>query len=785
MQETEVPGDDDMPEVVVPAAVGRSTTLHVTAVAAERVGDCRVQHDVPLRVVFDGEWTEERERSSRCGVSWETLAGLFASEPMATERAGYMLLSEAFKRCGREWKCSVTMPERELLQRCDIPTNMVRVGGSYGRRCSRQCGASSRGQSLCVCSTRNLERSPPHAKEFWSKLPKECQKRYVAHVRKVEDAHDLNKGLQAELRTLSRRLCVLEAAGFLDDLFEDLKPRYPNLEEYDTAGKLERILEQQESNDKFRMTLFLPQNDAAGHVAARIHDLLRGYGKGVHEEFREVATLLEKIAKVDRRHQEEAPEGFVTETFPFYLEALATQGHSYYLTPEEVLATAEAIHANVIITRKRDGEEHYHVIGHHLGCDGEIAVLVLHGEGRGHFERLCSMAAVQKRKAEVELERKRKRDAAERERKRKHAEEQERERDAAERERKRKHAEEQETRRREEEQRKEEAIRLQEAAAAEEQEEGDDVQKAAGLSKPENEKKRGAAARVDLGELTGDEEEALPHVDEDGNGIAAPTEAAVPKEEEDADGVHKAAGSSKPDDGKKPRAAARFDFGGLSGDEEEALPHVDEAEARGRTNRKIRTLQDVLGHSGRLGEGSEASEADSQAGKLSESEMESDLEDEFHVSLLPAEQRQWETEEDSEIERVRRLARHLREQPHLPADFRDPTRESTLRDRKLLDGYIALPYAHCVFKGCGWIQAEPGEGRRPPEYYLLLHVRQKHKEIFRECCGEHCVDKDQEQYLDYLEEAMHHKAESAPEMPEVGASVDRRTMDTPTHGHGE
>ena len=96
------------------------------------------------------------------------------------------------------------------------------------------------------------------------------------------------------------------------------------------------------------------------------------------------------------------------------------------------------------------------------------------------------------------------------------------------------------------------------------------------------------------------------------------------------------------------------------------------------TNPKLVTLADILGRPGKDGGENEASEADSQAGALSDGSIESDLEDVFNVTLLPDEVRRWQTDEDREIERIRRLASHVREQPHLPSDFRDPTHEKPL-----------------------------------------------------------------------------------------------------------
>ena len=178
-------------------------------------------------------------------------------------------------------------------------------------------------------------------------------------------------------------------------------------------------------------------------------------------------------------------------------------------------------------------------------------------------------------------------------------------------------------------------------------------------------------------------------------------------------------------------------------------------------------------------EQNEASEVDSQAGALSDASVESDAEDFFYVKALCKSERKWITTEDRERECIELLASHIREQPHLP---RDPTDKKAIRplvDRALLDAYIELPYAHCMFKGCRWVQQHPCKDRHPPEYYLLMHLQKKHEDIFRSCCGEHSVQrskfKAEAEYLDYLEEAVKFKAESG-DMPEVNGAVDRRTL---------
>ena len=101
-----------------------------------------------------------------------------------------------------------------------------------------------------------------------------------------------------------------------------------------------------------------------------------------------MADLLRSI----RPNDDGPPVGFEADTFACYLEALRTEGHDYYLSPDEVLAVAETVQANIVITRLEHGE--YTVIGYNLGCQGDIAVLVLRGQQRGHFERLCNVRAL-------------------------------------------------------------------------------------------------------------------------------------------------------------------------------------------------------------------------------------------------------------------------------------------------------------------------------------------------------------------------------------------------------
>ena len=138
----------------------------------------------------------------------------------------------------------------------------------------------------------------------------------------------------------------------------------------------------------------------------------------------------------------------------------------------------------------------------------------------------------------------------------------------------------------------------------------------------------------------------------------------------------------------------------------------------------------------------EPSESDDDAEVLSEQDVDSDAEDMFKVRALPRAMRSWQTDEDLEADRIHRLADELRAHPHLPADPSDPDATAPFKDLDLIDDYVRLPYAHCPFKKCHWVQLH-GQSlsgvSRAPEAYLLRHLRTEHKHLFKTICGEACV----------------------------------------------
>ena len=114
--------------------------------------------------------------------------------------------------------------------------------------------------------------------------------------------------------------------------------------------------------------------------------------------------------------------------------------------------------------------------------------------------------------------------------------------------------------------------------------------------------------------------------------------------------------------------------------------------------------------------------------------MGSDASDMFHVSALPEEERSWCTEQDRDLSRVERLAKHLRERPLLPLDPQDP--EKVWSDTR---SGVCLPLAHCAFRGCTWTLqklVKAPSGLISSHVSLLNdHLLLKHREQFREACG--------------------------------------------------
>ena len=135
-----------------------------------------------------------------------------------------------------------------------------------------------------------------------------------------------------------------------------------------------------------------------------------------------------------------------------------------------------------------------------------------------------------------------------------------------------------------------------------------------------------------------------------------------------------------------------------------------------------------------------------------------------------------------ELDRIRRLAGFLREQPLRPPHPHDPEGLRPFADLSLLDAGVKLPFAHCAFKHCSWCVIHSGKPplhrggswrREAPEGQLRLHLMTSHREKFVECIGEAAVQR--QELLDYYEEALKHKCRER--MPITSLSQDRRTGD--------
>ena len=188
----------------------------------------------------------------------------------------------------------------------------------------------------------------------------------------------------------------------------ELKPLFGSIEKFDVDGidgyatKLNALMDPDPRYDILRRSLLQPGRDAESTVASAIYALNESRARrGLHDgdAFEDVAHRLLQIDAISKTRSEDPPAGFVDDAFETYLRSLTTEGHSYYLAYDEVLAVAEAVRANVVVTRLEGGR--YVVIGQHLGCPGDVAVVVMHGVRRGHFGRLCAVRELEQRAAAV------------------------------------------------------------------------------------------------------------------------------------------------------------------------------------------------------------------------------------------------------------------------------------------------------------------------------------------------------------------------------------------------
>ena len=112
------------------------------------------------------------------------------------------------------------------------------------------------------------------------------------------------------------------------------------------------------------------------------------------------------------------------------------------------------------------------------------------------------------------------------------------------------------------------------------------------------------------------------------------------------------------------------------------------------------------------------------------------------------------------MEHIRYVASLLRRNPFVPVDPTDPSAEADFQD---VQSGIALPRAHCAFKGCSYVN----DSKDCWEDNLKLHVKFKHLSAMQ------LPERDKKDYYDFYEAAIQERAQTM--MPSVGVSIDRRS----------
>lgn len=121
----------------------------------------------------------------------------------------------------------------------------------------------------------------------------------------------------------------------------------------------------------------------------------------------------------------------------------------------------------------------------------------------------------------------------------------------------------------------------------------------------------------------------------------------------------------------------------------------------------------------------------------------------------------WTTEQDKDADKIAEIARLLRRNPLVPPDPADATAE---RDWEDVQSGVALPRAHCAFRGCRWVD----DSKDDWEEMLRRHVKKKHLQSMG------LSEVDAKDFYDFYEAAIQHRAQEM--MPTIGVSIDRRSL---------
>ena len=152
---------------------------------------------------------------------------------------------------------------------------------------------------------------------------------------------------------------------------------------------------------------------------------------------------------------------------------------------------------------------------------------------------------------------------------------------------------------------------------------------------------------------------------------------------------------------------------------------------------------------------------DGDESTVASSEDFSDISDDSDLDHLTVDpHKSWTTEQDEDQERIEHVAELLRKNPLLPYDPADPSAETDWCD---VQSGVALPRAHCGFKGCKCVF-----DTHDWETALKFHVRAHHLKSMQ------LPERDQGDFYDFYEAAIQWKAQQT--MPAVGVSIDRRSF---------
>ena len=168
---------------------------------------------------------------------------------------------------------------------------------------------------------------------------------------------------------------------------------------------------------------------------------------------------------------------------------------------------------------------------------------------------------------------------------------------------------------------------------------------------------------------------------------------------------------------------------------------------------KASLASDVLRKDAEAEDAEESSEASSE--DFSDISDDSDI---FNLKVDPA--MTWCTEQDRDQRHIAYIATLLRKNPFVPANPKDPKAEEDWED---VQSGVALPRAHCAFKGCTCVFDRKDRW----EDDLKDHVLTRHLDQMQ------LPARDKEDAYDFYEAAIQHRAQDM--MPAVGVSIDRRS----------